>query len=83
MSGFNESVLQRGEMNYHLASSLFWINLGLGVVVTAGFAAAGPLLGQLLRTARLCLMNRFFPPFYRAGKSVGVEEPEVKEGETT
>jgi PST family polysaccharide transporter len=44
--GFPEAVLQRDEMNDHLASNIFWINVGIGVVLTIAFAAAGSLLAR-------------------------------------
>jgi O-antigen/teichoic acid export membrane protein len=44
--GFPEAVLQREEMNDQLASNIFWINFGIGVVLTIAFAAAGSLLAR-------------------------------------
>ena len=34
-------------MNHFLASNMFWINVSAGVILTAGFAAAGSLLAKL------------------------------------
>ena len=45
LNGFTEAVLQREEMNHALASNLFWISAGLGLVLTIGFAGTAPLLG--------------------------------------
>ena len=45
LNGFTEAVLQREEVDHTLASNLFWINVGLSLLLTIGFAAAGPLLG--------------------------------------
>ena len=45
-NGFTEAVLQREEIDHFLASNLFWINLGAGFFLTAGFAAAGPLVAR-------------------------------------
>jgi len=42
--GFPEAVLQRDEIDHTLASNLFWINMGIGLLLTVGFAAAGSLL---------------------------------------
>ena len=53
LNGFTEAVLQREEMNHALASNLFWINVGLGVVLTIGFAAGGPLLARLYGDSRV------------------------------
>jgi PST family polysaccharide transporter len=44
LNGFTEAVLQRETIDHALASNLFWINLGAGIVLTIGFAAAGSLL---------------------------------------
>ena len=46
VNGFTEAVVQREEIDHTLASNLFWINLGGGLVLTAGFAAAGSLLAK-------------------------------------
>src|SRR5579863_347178 len=43
-NGLTEAIVQRDEVTNDLASTLFWINVGFGVVLTLGFAAAGPLL---------------------------------------
>jgi polysaccharide transporter, PST family len=42
--GFTEAVLQWETIDRHLVSNLFWVCLGVGVLLTAGFAAAGSLL---------------------------------------
>ena len=46
-NGLTEAIVQREEVNHRLASTLFWINLGFGFVLTLGFAAAGPILARL------------------------------------
>ena len=43
-NGFTEAIVQREEMSHSLASNLFWINIGCGIVLTLAFAAAGSLL---------------------------------------
>lgn len=48
-NGFNEAVIQRGEMNRYVASNLFWINCAVGLLLTIGFAAAGSLLARFYR----------------------------------
>ena len=45
-NGFIDSLLQRKEVTHRLVSTLFWINLGIYLVLTLGFAAAGPLLAR-------------------------------------
>jgi PST family polysaccharide transporter len=44
LNGFTEVILQREEVTHFLASNLFWINIGAGVVLTIAFAALGPLI---------------------------------------
>ena len=51
--GFPEAVVQREEMNHALASNLFWINLGGGLLLTIGFAAGGSLLARFYHDARV------------------------------
>lgn len=46
LNGFTESVLQRETLEEGLASNLFWINIGLGLVLTLAFAGAGSLLSR-------------------------------------
>src|ERR1017187_1447973 len=36
LNGFAEAVLQREEINDAVASNLFWINLGAGILLTFG-----------------------------------------------
>ncbi len=51
--GFPEAVVQREEIDHFLASNLFWINLGLGLLLTIGFAAAGSLLAKFYGDPRV------------------------------
>lgn len=44
LNGFLELIMQREEMTDSLASNLFWINLGIGAVLTLTFAGSGSLL---------------------------------------
>lgn len=44
LNGFTELVLQREELTNSLASNLFWINLGIGMILTGAFASSGQLL---------------------------------------
>ena len=52
-NGFTEAVLQREEIDHFLASNLFWINLGAGLLLTIGFAAAGPLVARFYSEPRV------------------------------
>ncbi len=51
--GFPDAVLQRDEIDHSLASNLFWINVGIGLFLTIGFAAAGSLLARFYSDARV------------------------------
>lgn len=44
MNGFTELIMQREEITDTLASNLFWIELGIGTILTLAFAASGHLL---------------------------------------
>jgi O-antigen/teichoic acid export membrane protein len=44
MNGFTELIMQREEMSHTLASNLFWIELGIGTILTVAFAGSGSLL---------------------------------------
>jgi len=46
LNGFTEAILQRDRIDRSLASNLFWINVGAGLLLTIGFAAAGSLLAR-------------------------------------
>lgn len=47
LNGFTELIMQREEITHPLASNLFWINLGIGAILTGGFASSGKLLALL------------------------------------
>jgi polysaccharide transporter, PST family len=53
LNGFTEAVLQREEIDHALASNLFWINVGVSLLLTIGFATAGPLLARLYGDPRV------------------------------
>jgi O-antigen/teichoic acid export membrane protein len=53
LNGFTEAVLQREDIDHALASNLFWINVGVGVLLTIGFASAAPLLSHFYADPRL------------------------------
>ena len=50
-SGLSEAVIQREEINESQASNLFWITCVIGLILTLGFAASGPLLARFFRNA--------------------------------
>jgi len=43
-NGFIDTLIQRKEVTHALASTLFWINVAIMALLTAAFAAAGPVL---------------------------------------
>jgi O-antigen/teichoic acid export membrane protein len=53
LNGYTEAVLQREDINHALASNLFWINIGVGVAATVGFAASGSLLSKFYGDPRV------------------------------
>ncbi len=53
LNGFTEAVLQREEIDRRLSSNVFWINAGLGLLLTIGFALSGPLLARFYGDPRI------------------------------
>lgn len=53
LNGFTEAVIQREEITHDLASNLFWITLGGGLLLTIGFAKAGSLLASFYHNPRV------------------------------
>jgi len=53
LNGFTEAIQQREEINHWLVSNLFWINLGMGGLLTVGFAASGSLLARFYGDAKV------------------------------
>jgi O-antigen/teichoic acid export membrane protein len=49
ISGFNEAVIQPEKLNRFQASNLFWVTSTIGLILTIGFAASGPLLARFFR----------------------------------
>ena len=52
-NGFTEGILQRDDVTHRLASNVFWLNLGLGSILTVGFALFGPVLAWLYDNPRI------------------------------
>jgi O-antigen/teichoic acid export membrane protein len=44
LNGFTEAVIQKEDIDHRLASNLFWISVGAGLVLTIGFAGGGSVL---------------------------------------
>ena len=61
-SGGTEAIIQRDKMDHSLASNLFWINLAVGVVLTAGFVAASSLLARFYRNPEVAHVSLAMSP---------------------
>ncbi len=57
LNGFTEAVVQREQIDHILASNLFWINLGVGLLLTICFAAAGSLMSKFYGDPRVALIS--------------------------
>jgi O-antigen/teichoic acid export membrane protein len=51
VNGITEALVQREQIDHTLASNLFWINLGGGLLLTVGFAGAGSILAKFYSEA--------------------------------
>jgi len=51
LNGFTELIIQSEDLTHSLASNLFWIELGLGTILTLAFASLGPLLSLFYHNA--------------------------------
>ncbi len=60
MNGFIDSILQRKEVTHNLASTLFWINIGIGALLMVGFAATGPLIARFYGESSLTRLTAGF-----------------------
>ena len=58
-NGFTEAIVQRDEMNEALASTIFWINLGFGILLTGAFAASGSLLAGFFHNVQVKNVSEF------------------------
>ena len=52
-NGVTEAVVQREQLDHGLASNLFWITAGVGLVLTIAFAAAGSPLARVYGDPRV------------------------------
>jgi len=50
LAGFTEFIMQYEGLTDALASNLFWINLGIGTILTLAFASSGGLLAHFFHT---------------------------------
>lgn len=56
-NGYSEAVIQRGDIDHQLASNLFWINVVVGIFLTALFAASGSLLARFYGDPRVAYVT--------------------------
>jgi len=49
LNGFTEAIIQCEQIDHYIASNLFWVNIGVGLIVTVAFAASGSLLARFYR----------------------------------
>ena len=52
-AGFTEAIVQREKIDNFLASNLFWITAGSGLLLTTGFAATGTLMARFYRNPQI------------------------------
>jgi O-antigen/teichoic acid export membrane protein len=57
-NGFPELIMQRDEITDALASNLFWINIGIGTLLTFAFASSGRLLALFFHTPAVTLVTQ-------------------------
>ena len=58
LNGFTELIMQRDEITDSLASNFFWINLGIGTILTLAFASSGPLLALFYHDSAVVQVTR-------------------------
>jgi O-antigen/teichoic acid export membrane protein len=52
-NGYTEAVIQREELNHRLASNLFWINVGVGILLALIFSGAGSSMAKFYGDPRV------------------------------
>jgi len=62
LNGFTEAIQQREQINRRLISNLFWINSGVGLLLTIGFAGAGSLLARFYGDSRVAYVTVAMAP---------------------
>ena len=58
LNGFTELIMQREDITDSLASNLFWINLGIGTILTLAFAGSGSLLALFYHNSAVVPVTR-------------------------
>jgi O-antigen/teichoic acid export membrane protein len=58
LNGFMELIMQREELTESLVSNLFWINAGIGMILTLAFASSAPLLALFYHNSAVIQVTR-------------------------
>jgi O-antigen/teichoic acid export membrane protein len=58
LNGFTELIMQREELTESLASNLFWMNLGIGTILTLAFASSSSLLALFYHHSAVVQVTR-------------------------
>ncbi len=58
LNGFTEFIMQSEELTDSLTSNLFWINVGIGTILTLVFASSGPLLALFYHNSDVIQVTR-------------------------
>jgi PST family polysaccharide transporter len=75
LNGITEGILQRDDVTHFLASNLFWINVGVGILLTIAFAVLGrlmalfyhdPLITHVAEGMSLTILISSFPVLHLA-----------------
>jgi O-antigen/teichoic acid export membrane protein/glycosyltransferase involved in cell wall biosynthesis len=53
VNGFTEAIIQREEVDHTLASNIFWISLGAGLLLAVAFGASGHLVGRFYHDSKV------------------------------
>lgn len=56
-NGMPEAMIQNKNLTHRMASNLFWLYAALGLVLSAGFAATGPLLAHFYHEPQLAALT--------------------------
>jgi O-antigen/teichoic acid export membrane protein len=59
LNGFTELIMQREEITQSLASNFFWIELGIGALLTVGFAASAPAIAHFYHNAAVVRVAQY------------------------
>ena len=58
LNGFTELIMQREELTHSLVSNLFWIQLGIGTMLTLVLASLGPFLAHLYHNSAVAQVTQ-------------------------